>query len=322
MKRFSRLRIITLAACLSVCAPTAAFALPASVAHPILRDLVTGHAQDALTKLSTALAEHPDDAQAFELRCRVQIQEQHWNRAISSCQQAVKLSPASSNAYLWLGRAYGGRASAANRFAALTLAVKVRESLQKAVQLDPHNVAAYSSLGDYYVEAPHFLGGGLDRAQSLASHLQSFAPANAHALLAKIAESRKNYALSEIEWKKAVQASTQPAQAWMELASFYRRRGRFHDMLKAAETGASCEKEHGSPLVDGAQILIRANRNLPEAEQWLRQYLASPAQSEDAPAFVVRAELAKLLRREGKTDEARQELALARALAPHYSPHS
>lgn len=307
---------------MSVCATTAAVALPASLAHPILRDLVTGHAQDALLKLSSALVQHPDDGQAFELRCRVQIQERHWSRAISSCQQAVMLAPGNSNFHLWLGRAYGGRAETASRFAALTLAVKVREALQAAVQLDPQNVAAYSALGDYYVEAPGFLGGGLDRAAALAEQMQAIAPANSHALLAKMAESQKNYALSESEWKKAIQASPRPAQSWMELASFYRRRGRFDDMLDAAETGASLEKDHGAPLVYGARILIRANKNLPQAELWLRQYLDSTAQSEDTPAFVVHAELAQLLRRQGRSGEARQEMALARALAPDYSPHS
>jgi Flp pilus assembly protein TadD len=300
----------------------AGFALPANLAHPILRDIVTGHAQDALNELATAIAEHPDDAQALELRCRVQIQERHWSRAISSCQQAVRLNPSDSNAHLWLGRAYGGRASTANRLTALSMAVKLRNEFQTAIQLDPHNIAAYAALGEFDVEAPSFLGGGLDRARALAAKLEPIAPANAHALLAKIAESQKNYALSEDEWKKAVEASPQPAQAWMELASFYRRRGRYDDMIKAAKAGAANDHDHSAPLVYGAQILIRAQRNLPEAEMWLREYLASSAPSENAPAFAVHAELAALLQRQGKITEARQEIAAARALAPNYSPHA
>lgn len=322
MKYFPFIRNSFLAACLALTASAPSMALPANLAHPILRDIITGHAQDALDKLSDALVQHPGDAQAFELRCRVEIQEQHWNRAISSCQQAVKLDPSSSNAHLWMGRAYGGRASTAGRLTALTLAIKLRNEFENAVQLDPHNVAAYAALGDFYVEAPGILGGGLGRAQQLAAKLQSIAPANAHALLAKVAESRKNYAQSEFEWKKAIQASPQPAEAWMELASFYRRRGRLDDMVKAAETGATADKEHGEPLVYGAEILMRANRNLPEAEQWLREYLASSAQSENAPAFVVHAKLAKLLQREGKVTEAQQQLAVSHALAPNYSPHA
>jgi tetratricopeptide (TPR) repeat protein len=320
--RLPKLLAAGLVAYLALFSSTASLALPANLAHPILRDLVTGHAQDALVKLSTALAQNPDDAQALELRCRVQIQEQHWNRAISSCQQAVRLAPSSSNAHLWMGRAYGGRAAVANHLTALALAIKLRHELQTAIQLDPHNIAAYSALGEFDVQAPTFLGGGLVRAQALAAQMAPLAPANAHALLAQIAESRKNYSLSENEWKNAVLASPQPAEAWMELASFYRRRGRFNDMIKAAETGAAADKVHGPSLVYGAQILIRAHRNLPEAEQWLRSYLDSSAQSEDTPAFAVRAELAQLLQSEGKVAEARQEMAAARALAPDYSPHS
>ncbi len=303
-------------------APTAGFALPASLAHPILRDIVTGHAQDALNKLAAAIAEDPNDAQALELRCRVQIQEGHWNRAISSCRQAVRINPSASNTHLWLGRAYGGRATTVNRLTALSLAIKLRNEFETAIQLDPHNIAAYAALGEFDVEAPSFLGGGIDRARAVATRLEPLAPANAHALLAKIAESQKNYALSEVEWKKAVQMSPQPAQAWMELASFYRRRGRYDDMIKAAENGAASDHDHSAPLVYGAQVLIRAQRNLPEAEQWLREYLASSAQTEDAPAFAVHAQLAQLLEREGKIAEARQEIAAAKALAPDYSPHA
>lgn len=322
MSRIPQLRNLILVTCIALFSSAAGFGLPANLAHPILRDIVTGHAQDALNRLATAIAEHPNDAQALELRCRVQIQEGHWNRAISSCKQAVRFNPSNSNAHLWLGRAFGGRAGTANRLTALTMAVKLRDEFETAIQLDPRNVAAYSALGQFDVQAPSFLGGGIQRAQALAAKLEPIAPANAHALLAEIAESQKNYALSESEWKQAVQLSPQPAQAWMELASFYRRQGRYDDMIKAAENGAANDHDHSAPLVYGAQILIRAQRNLPEAELWLREYLASSAQSENTPAFVVHAELAQLLQREGKIAEARQEIAAARALAPDYYPHA
>ena len=322
MSAIPQLRNLVLFACLALLTTGAGFALPANLAHPILQDIITGHAQDALNRLATAIAENPTDAQALELRCRVQIQEQHWNRAISSCQQAVRLSPSDSNAHLWLGRAYGGRASTTNRLAALSLAVKLRNEFQAAIRLDPHNTAAFAALGEFDVEAPPFLGGGLDRAQRLSARLEPIAPANAHALMAKIAESQKNYALAETEWKKAVQLSPQPAQAWMELASFYQRRGRYDDMIKAAENGAANDKLHSASLVYGAEILVRAQQKLPEAELWLREYLDSSAQSENTPAFAVHAELAQLLQREGKTAAAKQEIAAARTLAPDYSPHA
>ncbi len=322
MKRILLLGSAFLTACVTLSSAAAAFALPDSVAQRVERDIATGHARAALGKLSGALAQHPRDAKAYELRCRVQIEEERWSGAVTSCEQAVKLAPQSSNAHLWLGRAYGGRAQAAGGLTALKLARRLHNQFETAVQLAPDSVAANESLGEFYTQAPGFLGGSLSKPEAIVRHLRSIAPARAHALAARIAENRRNYTLAEKEWKQAVQTSQQPAKAWMQLAAYYRRRGRFQDMVKAAETGAEIDHQHGCALVSGATVLIRAHRNFQEAEQWLREYLASDHESEDAPAFAVRAQLSRLLRKEGKVDQARQEMAAAHALAPGYSPHS
>jgi ATP/maltotriose-dependent transcriptional regulator MalT len=104
----------------------------------------------------------------------------------------------------------------------------------------------------------------------------------------------------------------------MDLASFYRRRGRLDEMTAAAHTGASLDASHGPALVDGASNLSLAGREAPTAIQWLQQYLNSSAQSEIAPSFVVRAQLAELLRKQGDTEAAQQQLAVVRALASGY----
>ncbi len=48
-------------------------------------------------------------------------------------------------------------------------------------------------------------------------------------------------------------------------------------------------------LVDAASILTDMHRQLDLAERLLRDYLASPAKSEDAPAFKVHEQLGDLL---------------------------
>jgi ATP/maltotriose-dependent transcriptional regulator MalT len=70
--------------------------------------------------------------------------------------------------------------------------------------------------------------------------------------------------------------------------------------------------------VDGASNLSLAGREAPTAIQWLQQYLNSSAQSEIAPSFVVRAQLAELLRKQGDAEAAQQQLAVVRALASGY----
>jgi Tfp pilus assembly protein PilF len=322
MPRLAWIRAALLFASCGVLLGSSTFAMPADLANPIRRDLDTGHAQDALDKIDTALAQDPLDAQAFELRCRVMLQEQRWKAAAADCQRAVKLDPTNSDAHLWLGHAYGEEARGAPKLAAFALARKLRAEFEKAVQLDPANTQAYEALGSFYVQAPGLVGGGLDKAQDLEEKLATIDPAEAHELAAKIAENHKNYSLAEQEWKAAIQSSSYPAHAWMDLAAFYQRRGQLEEMSDAARTGAALDRSHGAALVNGALLLFKTGLDLPEAAQWLQEYLQSSAQAEEAPAFAVHTQLAQILDKLGQPAQAEQELAAARSLAPGYTPHS
>lgn len=291
---------------------------PGVAADPIRADLALGRANDALLRLDSALAVNPADAEAHNLRCRVFYQEEHWEEAIVNCEAAVQAAPDNSMFHLWLGRAYGQKAERVSLVSAFVLARKVAAQFQQAVQLDPRNAEALSDLGEYDTDAPAIVGGGLNRAQALVPQLQAVSATGALDLQARIAESQKNYAAAEADLKAAIRQSAYPSGAWMDLASYYRRRGRLDDMVAAAHTGASLDQHHGTALVDGAASLTHAQREPQTAILWLQQYLSSGAQTEDAPAFAVRARLAQLLAEQGDNDGAQQQLAVVHALASLY----
>lgn len=292
--------------------------LAAHAANPAHRDLELGRADSALQSLNTNLAAHPNDAEAFNLRCRVYYQEQDWDKAIADCETAVRLAPSDSNFHLWLGRAYGRKAAHASLMATYPLARKVHTEFEQAVQLDPRNAAALSDLGEFDVVAPTMLGGGIARAAAIAQQLGSVSPAAALTLQARIAESKKDYAAAESKLKQAIRQSSDPANAWMDLATFYRLHGRLDDMVAAAHNGAAADTHRGPALVDGANNLTLAGREPQNAIAWLRQYLTSNAQSELAPSFVARAQLAVLLQQQGDAAGAQQELTVVHSLASGY----
>jgi tetratricopeptide (TPR) repeat protein len=162
------------------------------------------------------------------------------------------------------------------------------------------------------------VGGGVGRAVDVAQQLSSVNAAAGLNLQARIAESKKDYAGAEAELKQAIRQSSDPASAWMDLATFYRRRGRLDDMVTAARSGAAADPHHGSALVDGAANLTLASREPQTAIEWLRLYLNSNAQSELAPAFVARAQLAQLLQQQGDAAGAQQQFTLVHSLASGY----
>ena len=277
-----------------------------------------GHADDAIAALQNILSAAPQNAEAHNLLCRVYEQERRWPEAIRECEIAVRLQPDSSDFHLWLGRNEGEEAEHASMFAAFNLARKVHAEFETAMRLDPRNVAALSDLGEYETEAPGFLGGGLDKAAAIAQQLQPLDAEKFHELLARIAQKRKDPATTERELKLAIAQAKNSAKAWMNLAAFYARQGNFLIMEQDIQSGLAVDTLHDSALVDGASILIRYKRNFPLAETMLRMYLASPNQSEDAPAFEVETMLGHLLTLQGSTAAAQQEYAAAKALASGY----
>lgn len=286
----------------------------------------SGRADDALRFLSTAIGKNSANAVAWNLQCRVYLAQGRWDEAINSCRHAVELVPASSMYHLWLGRAFGEKASHAKLLSAYKIAKLVHAEFEIAVSLDGRNPEALSDLGEYYVDAPGFLGGSDSKAEDLAERLDTLSPARAWELRASIAEKKKDYAGAEQDWRAKIAASQTSAeaaaQAWMDLGSFYRRRGRWNDMLTALENGAAADTQHGPALVDGASTLIKADREPQLAAQWLREYLSGNALSAEAPAFAVHAELGKLLKKQGDLLAANREFAIANALSANYSATS
>ncbi|MFT4111441.1 tetratricopeptide repeat protein [Silvibacterium sp.] len=318
-----RPRTLVLAAAL-VTTTIAAHALSATTTGEAQDALNRGQADRALSILNDDLQQNPTDALALNLRCRVYYAEERWDEAIGDCAQAVRLSPQNSNFHLWLGRAYGEKASRVNFVTAYKIAKLTREEFEAAASLDPHNGEALSDVGQFYIEAPAVLGGGASKAQAVAQQLQAYAPIRAHELLARIAEQKKDYGTAEQEFRQRVTLAADltpadAAQTWMDLGSFYRRRAQWDQMESALLSGASKATDHGPALVDGASTLIETKRHPELATQWMQQYLSGSSLSEDAPAFVVLDKLGSLYRSQGDTVQAEKSYTAARALATGFT---
>ena len=281
--------------------------------------LQQGRVAEALTSLQGVLAAQPDDAQAHLLLCRVYYAQDIADNAIRECELAVSHAPSSSDSQMWLGRAYGFKASHANPIAALNLAIKVRNAFERAVELDPENIHAMSDLGQFYVAAPSLIGGGLDKAQALAAKMQPHFPSQAHRLLALIAEKKNDNATAEAEFISAATIGKTP-EACVDLGFFYQRHNQSAKMLDALQSAIAADHRKGPAIVDAASILTDAHLSPDLAENLLRTYLSSSAKTDDAPAFKVHVQLGDLLAQHGDPAGAHREYAAALALAPNYAP--
>lgn len=295
-------------------------ALPLHADRPQADALVMqGRVDEAKALLQQILTAQPGDAHAHQLLCRLYYAQDMADAAIRECEQAAANAPGDSDTYMWLGRAYGQKASRASALNAFSLAKRVRASFERAVQLDPSNVHAMSDLGEFYVAAPGIVGGGLDKAQRLADQIKPHSTARWHRLLAEIALKRKDTAAAETEFRAAAAAGNTP-EAYVDLAQFYAEHGQPDRAVAALQSGVDANRSKDAALVDAASILTSVHRSPELAERFLEDYLASSAKSDEAPAFKVHVQLGDLLHQRGDSQGARREYAAALALASNYAP--
>lgn len=86
-------------------------------------------------------------------------------------------APTNDEFAYWLGKAYGRRAEQVNWLTAIKYAKLTRSAFERAVQLNPKNVAAVRDLAQYYADAPGFLGGDAAKAEALRAQLKALTAA-------------------------------------------------------------------------------------------------------------------------------------------------
>jgi len=281
--------------------------------------LKQGRVDEAASMLNETLAAQPHDAQAHQLLCRVYYAQDMADSAVRECEQAVRDDASNSDFQMWLGRAYGLKASQVSMFSAFGVARKVHTAFERAVQLNPANVQAMSDLGQFYVAAPGVVGGGVEKAQALVSQVMPRSAAKGHRLLALIAKKKKDIPTAEAEYKSAVSAG-KTAEAWVDLGQFYQEQSQPDKAVAALESSVQANRSKNAALVDVASILTDLHRQPDLAEKLLREYLASPAKTDDAPAFKVHLQLGDILKQRGDTGGAQREYAAALAMASNYAP--
>jgi tetratricopeptide (TPR) repeat protein len=279
--------------------------------------LAAGRVDEAINTLQGQISVTPDSAQSYNLLCRAYFSLNDWDHAVSACQKAVSLEPSNSNYHLWLGRAYGEKADHVSFLSAAGLAKKLRNEFERAVALNPDSADARTDLAEFYLEAPGIVGGGHDKARAQAQILMKSNPSKAHWVYARIAEKNKDAVTAEKEYRAMLESSHNNADGWLELAIFYRRAHRLDDMENAVQQLANSPLNRQDVLVDGAETLIRAGRDLPLASRLLRRYLATGT-VEEAPAFKAHYLLGSLLEKQGDKQAAAQEYRASLALARNF----
>jgi tetratricopeptide (TPR) repeat protein len=223
------------------------------------------------------------DAATYALTGKNYFMLGDYKKAIEIFERAVALAPPKSDYQLWLGRAYGKRAETGGWLAAGIHASKARQCFETAVALDPHNRDAMNDLFDYYLNAPGFLGGGSDKAESLAKRIEHERPAEYHYEMAQLAERKKQYAAAEQHLRSAMSLAPGDVGRLLDLARYLSKHGRIEESDALFLDAGRLRPNEPRVVFARAETYIETRRHSEEARRLLRQYIASDRTPDDPP---------------------------------------
>ncbi len=245
--------------------------------------------------LRVLAADTAPDAAGYLLSGKDYFMLGDYKKATEFFEKALALSPNDSDYELWLGRAWGRRAETGGWLMAGVHASRARQCFERAVALDPHNREAKNDLFDFYLNAPGFLGGGMDKAEAIAKSIANERPPESEFEEAQLADRRKDYSAAEAHLRRAMELAPNEAGRVVDLARYVAKRGRLAESDQLFDKARKLAPNKPTVAFAEARVDIENQRNLEQARGLLQGYLHARLTPDDPP----RQEAEKLLRRAG-----------------------
>lgn len=315
MGLFTPLAVSLLLCCLLSC-PAVSMA-----ATPTPSELLDAGRADEALRLLTPQATG-NNAAAFNYLGRVYFSLEDWDNAIHNCERAAQLDPGNAVFQLWLGRSYGEKANSAGPLSAYSFARKTVAAFIAGRTLDRRNIDLARDLAEYFSTAPSVVGGGTDKALSLAAEIASEHPSDAAWIRAMAAAHEGQYERAESEYNESIRLDHFSAGTYIELARHLRGRKLWDRFQQTVELASNSTNIRSVDRYDAAELLLSAHRDLNGAARQMRAYIQSGHTEEAAPLFRAHFLLGEILLKSGDTAQAAGEYRAALALASSFRPAS
>jgi tetratricopeptide (TPR) repeat protein len=295
--------------------PVALQAEPLPAPHALATEqFKSGHFVAASRTLEDALRHNPENASDELLLARCYYELKDWYRAAHHAEAAEKLEPENSLVHLWLGRIYGQQAQEEH---SLTLAIRTRKELERAVSLDSSNLEAHRDLMEFYLDAPWLLGGGKEKAKKQVKAIATLSPTAGALARGHFDEKTGDLQQAEGEFRHVVQLKPDRIGPYLEAADFFESH---RDATGMAEAIAAASRvDPSDPRLNYYQgvVDVLVGEQLDQAERKLKTYLAiAPRRSNYPSRASALSWLGELYERAGKPKLAAQQFHAALQLEP------
>lgn len=217
---------------------------PAEIRQKALAEAGANRWETAEPVLAALAAGEPVDVQACVQLSRRRLEQDKAKEAVDLLERATKAAPNQADLHVQLGNALAQRISEVNIMQKGMLAGKMRAAYEKAVELDPSNVAGWAGLSQYFANAPAIVGGSLEKAEGFAKEVEK-RDAYQGALLRGSVEAKKGQVdAAAQQFRRAGELKPQEPRAFAALGYAYARAGRKDEARAAFQTALQRQPEY------------------------------------------------------------------------------
>lgn len=241
-----------------------------------------GKAAEAKKILETVDDDSKEYAEAQYYLGRIAFDKKEYDDAVDYFEEATETNNKVAVYFEFLGNTYGVIARDANVVRQGFLAPKMKAAWEKAVELDPKNVGARQSLIQYYLQAPGFMGGSVDKAIETARQIIKLDPPLGHRQLGMIYEREKKIAEAEKEYLAMVAAD---AKYQPVLINFYTMQTQHEKAFSLLDQQLQKNPADMMAAYQYGKVAAISGKQLDRGEQYLKKYLAyTPKENEPSHA--------------------------------------
>lgn len=214
--------------------------------------------------------EQKDYAAAQYYLGRITFDENNLEDAAEFFEDAADANDNIADYHLWLGNTYANIASNANKLRQGILAPKMKSEWERAIELDPKLIAARLSLIQYYLQAPSFMGGSIDKAKGMANEIMKIKPAEGRIQLGNIYFKENNIAAAEKEYSEASKIDPNYASV---LGAFYQRQKQYEKAFAFFEDAVKKNPSDYSSIYQIGKTSALSGQKLDRGEECLKNIL-------------------------------------------------
>jgi tetratricopeptide (TPR) repeat protein len=184
----------------------------------------------------TLLKYNPSNLKIIENLGDIAGSSKSWEDAIFYYKKLKELKPSEANYFYKYGGATGMRALEVNKFKALGMIDEIKESFEKAIELDSGHIDARWALIELYIKLPGFVGGSETKAIRYSNELLKLSEVDGYLSRGHIDEYFKRYTAAEQQYKKAIAVGS-TVEGYQMLANLYKNK-----MKEPAKANAILQK--------------------------------------------------------------------------------